>query len=411
MAILGISLSAKIQVILPPVYDELSYGSDRLISVKKGDKYGVIDINGSEILPFNYDYLSKFQEGLAIAIKIQNNLAKQGFIDENGKVVVLMEYEPHFSKGMSGDFLFRNGIAKVSKNKKFGFIDKNNKPVIPIIYDEAVRINDEFIKVLEYNQRRAGVFDISGKVVLPVEYDEHIVEKNGLFIARKSGESVAKFLNKNADVVLQGDYITGAFCDGLSRVGFNKFGYMDENAKLRVDKIYDMASDFKHGFAEVGKGEKWGIIDTNGKEILPIKFDYLMISESDLVLVQRYKRHLNGVVASRKFAFMDMSGKFLSEFEFDDADVFVGDLAVVAKSGKYGMVDRNFNTIIPLEYEALANFKNGFAWAKKSGKQGFISRDNQAVIPIIYDMAYHLGGDKFAIKQDGKWGIVRLVDR
>ncbi|MGB2553713.1 WG repeat-containing protein, partial [Campylobacter sp. MOP51] len=111
----------------------------------------------------------------------------------------------------SDGFLFHNGIAKVSKDGKYGFIDKTGKIVTPIIYDEAHWIDKKFAKVLEYKDRKAGLIDSSGKLVLPVKYEEHIIiDESGLFIARKRGENVAKFLDKNSNVVLEGDYLTGA---------------------------------------------------------------------------------------------------------------------------------------------------------------------------------------------------------
>ncbi|MDO5046725.1 WG repeat-containing protein [Campylobacter sp.] len=414
IASLGLALQAgeKQNIILPFIYEDISFSEEGLISAKKDGKYGVIDISGNEILPFAYDYLSRFKEGLAIVVKIEGKSAKQGFIDKSGKIVVPMEYEPRFTPKNSDAFLFNNGIAKVSKDGKYGFISKAGKVVTPIIYDEAHWIDKNFAKVLEYKDRKAGLIDSSGKLVLPVEYEEHIVtDKSGLFIARKRGEGVAKFLDKNLNVVLEGDYLTAAFHDGLSRVGFHKQGYMDKTGKLVIDKIYDNAADFKNGFAEVSKGEKWGVIDVNGKEVVPIKFDHLTISGADLVMVEKYKRHPNGVVASRKFGFVDMGGKFVIDLEFDDADIFMDGLAVVAKRGKYGLIDKNGKVIIPLEYDAITNFKEGVAWVKKEGKQGFIDKNNNIVLPIIYDMAYHIQADIFAAQKDGKWGIVKRIDR
>lgn len=415
IASLGLALHAgeKQNIILPFIYDDISFSKEGLISAKKDGKYGVIDINGNEILPFVYDYLSRFKEGLAIVVKIDGKNTKQGFINKTGKVVVPMEYEPRFTPGVNSDsFLFDNGIAKVSKDGKYGFINKAGKVVTPIIYDEAYRIDANFIKVLEYKDRKAGLIDSRGKLVLPVEYEEHIItDKSGLFIARKRGENVSKFLDKNSNVVLEGDYLTGAFNDGLSKVGFHKFGYMDASGKLVIDKIYDNAADFKHGFAEVSKGEKWGVIDVSGKEVVPVKFDHLTISGADLVMVEKYKRHPNGVVASRKFGFVDMSGKFVIDFKFDDANIFIDGLAVVAKRGKYGLIDKRGNVVIPLEYEAIAKFDGDIAWVKKGAKQGFIDKNNKVIIPIIYDRVYHLGEDKFAAQKDGKWGVIKRVDR
>lgn len=55
-----------------------------------------------------------------------------------------------------------------------------------------------------------------------------------------------------------------------------KWGFMDENCQLVIDPIYDDVHDFSEGLAAVMKvvdGEyRWGFIDTEGKEVIPLKF-------------------------------------------------------------------------------------------------------------------------------------------
>lgn len=45
------------------------------------------------------------------------------------------------------------------------------------------------------------------------------------------------------------------------------YGYFDNTGKKIVDYIYDDAEDFENGFANVKKGDNWGIINHNGQEI------------------------------------------------------------------------------------------------------------------------------------------------
>lgn len=51
---------------------------------------------------------------------------KWGFINENGEPVIPMEYDE------AG--YFKEGLACVGKGDKYGFIDKQGKVVIPIKY-------------------------------------------------------------------------------------------------------------------------------------------------------------------------------------------------------------------------------------------------------------------------------------
>ncbi len=44
---------------------------------------------------------------------------------------------------------------------------------------------------------------------------------------------------------------------------------------IRISKEYDVVRDFKNGFACVQKDGKWGVIDTDCKEIFPPTFYYI----------------------------------------------------------------------------------------------------------------------------------------
>jgi tetratricopeptide (TPR) repeat protein len=55
-------------VIIAPKYTAAYNFSENLAGAKKWDKWGFIDIEGNEIIPFRYDYVSSFQNGIAQVI-------------------------------------------------------------------------------------------------------------------------------------------------------------------------------------------------------------------------------------------------------------------------------------------------------------------------------------------------------
>lgn len=75
-------------------------------------KTGVMDNTGKLIIPYNYDRIANFSEGLAI-VTIDD---KYGAIDKTGKLVIPVQY----------DFIgqFNEGWAQVVMNRKHGFISK-----------------------------------------------------------------------------------------------------------------------------------------------------------------------------------------------------------------------------------------------------------------------------------------------
>ncbi|MGB3454648.1 MAG: WG repeat-containing protein [Moheibacter sp.] len=93
-----------------------------LISVKKDGKWGFINRNGELVIPYKYDIVGEFNEGL-IPVKI-NNL--WGFINEEDKLIIPAKYEKVTE--------FHDGLAGFYENGKWGFINKNDIVIIPAQY-------------------------------------------------------------------------------------------------------------------------------------------------------------------------------------------------------------------------------------------------------------------------------------
>ena len=98
--------------------------NDGVVSVSKNIKSGVnyntqcglINSMGRVVVPFEYDSLFSFSEDMACVVKKENYRQKFGFINRKGKLVIPCIYEFHAK--------FSNGLANVRLNGKWGSIDK-----------------------------------------------------------------------------------------------------------------------------------------------------------------------------------------------------------------------------------------------------------------------------------------------
>ena len=61
---------------------------------------------------------------------------KYGFIDKTGKEVIPIKYDNAWG--------FSEELANVRLNNKWGFIDKTGKEVTPIKYDDASSFSEEY---------------------------------------------------------------------------------------------------------------------------------------------------------------------------------------------------------------------------------------------------------------------------
>ena len=87
---------------------------------------------------------------------------KRGFINKDGKVVVpiIYDYVEDFSEG----------YAAVGINGKYGFIDGSGKLVIPLEYDNIRGFEGKLAPVAK--QGKWGYIDKSGEEVIPLLYDD-----------------------------------------------------------------------------------------------------------------------------------------------------------------------------------------------------------------------------------------------
>jgi len=100
---------------------------------------------------------------------------------------------------------------------------------------------------------------------------------------------------------------------------------------------YDSVWDFSQGFACVKLFNKWGFIDSSGKEIVTPKYDK----------VYSFSEGLASVKLDRKWGFIDTTGKEVIALKYDNAFGFSNGLAIVELGGRSFKIDKTGNEVIP----------------------------------------------------------------
>jgi len=65
---------------------------------------------------------------------------------------------------------FENGLAKVSLNNKWGYIDSTNQIVIPIVYEQIKFPQDSLLRVKK--DSKWGLVDLKNNIIAPFEYNK-----------------------------------------------------------------------------------------------------------------------------------------------------------------------------------------------------------------------------------------------
>lgn len=273
--------------VLPPVYDSVGDFNDGLAWAEKNEMWGLIDIAGNEVLPFIYS--QSFNEGFS-RVKEDGNFS---LVDKTGKEVLTLPHDDYsvrdFNDGVAvihfkpGDIWyifdktgnvkarlkdyryvsgFSEGFAQVTKDGKYGFVDKNGKDVVPPIYDDVQDFNEGFAQVAK--DGKYGFVDQTGKEVVPLIYDSVDSFSDGLARVEKDGKR--NYIDKTGKEVVPSEYDLGwgEFSEGFADVRKGKkYGYIDKNGNEAVPMIYDETREFSEGLAWVRQGKKWGILKIN----------------------------------------------------------------------------------------------------------------------------------------------------
>lgn len=124
------------KVVIPFVYQEVSPFHEGMAWVKQNDKYGAIDKTGKMIVPCQFNAIHYFKGGMAdVNVGGATEHQKWGIIDKKGNMVIPCAYE------YIGKRIF-DKLFWVKKAGKYGAVDRNNNVVIPFVYEQTPNCPD-----------------------------------------------------------------------------------------------------------------------------------------------------------------------------------------------------------------------------------------------------------------------------
>lgn len=106
-----------------------------------------------------------------------------------------------------------------------------------------------------------------------------------------TGEDDADYAEVLARAQQRYDYV-GSFVDGLALVGKDgKWGFINTDGQEQIPLRYDDLNPFSEGLADVRLGGKWGFVNAEGKVVIPIKYEFVYPFEDGKAYVQSEDWH------------------------------------------------------------------------------------------------------------------------
>ena len=145
-------------------------------------------------------------------------------------------------------------------------------------------------------------------------------------------------------------------------------------------------------------GEKWGYVDDTGLFIINPQFDYA----GDFV------EGLACVKANDLYGYIDTEGKYVINPQFDNAGNFVEGLALVKSGEKWGYIDNTGKYVINPQFDDAYPFADGLARVRNGEKYGFIDKTGSYVINPQFDDTQGFSNGLAAVKSGDRWGYVDM---
>ncbi|MBI5219837.1 MAG: WG repeat-containing protein [Bacteroidia bacterium] len=331
-------INKKGEEIIKPKYETVDGFKNGFCRVKADDGYGFLNSSMKEALPCKlketcedvYDYFKK--EGIAIC-------NKQVF-DTAGKISVFDLYEE------TG--VFSEGLLWVTKNRKGGFVNKNLEAAIPLSDFSEGESKPVFTEGLCGLRKNGfwGYIDKSGKEAIPFEYDAGSPFVEGRAVVGKKWKWGLIDKSGKEIVPLTYDYVQSYF-EGMAVVVKNdKYGFVDINGKVVIPCQYHRAYNFIKGYAMALHLAKYFIIDNKGKKVSK-DYEFMMYVT---------KGEFYQTTNKKKCGVVDYNGKELIPCIYKDVPYYSYELnlgIVQNDDGKYGMINNKGKFIIPCVYDYL----------------------------------------------------------
>lgn len=410
--------------ITKPIYDEidsLSYKEGELL-VKQNDKYGVINIKGKIIVNIEYNQISvdgyytdenQYKYAGYIVLNKTQEGYRYGYINSKGKVILETQYN---ELSRIDDIEDNENVYLIgAKNGQYGVI-KNKKDLIPNEYQSIRYDSTNHVLVVE-KSKKYGISNLEGKLIVPVEYDQ--IDITGIYLYAQNNQGITVYNNNGTEANIDTNIAILNTSNDRYRIRINsqngtKYGVIGSDGKQIIKEKYNYIEYlFDDYFIVSSDNGKLGIIDNKENRKVEIKYDSIqkiygtsvtqfIENLSNTILL--YDKDMKNICEMVN-ATVETEGDYIRIYnqtetryfnkegkELKNTDIYSNNkLFSKIQDDKWGFVDKEGNIIVNYQYDKVTEFNEyGFAAIKKDGKWGAINEQGQEVVEPIYELKEEL---------------------
>ena len=361
-------------------YDENNnlWYEDNVLLTEKDGKFGLIDLNGNQILETNYEKIYTLK-GIKNSLITEKD-GKKGLVNNVGNVLVENKYDEIKSLGVDT----KSYIVKL--NNKYGI-----EGILDCKYEEIKPLNNKEVFCVK-TDGKYKVINTEEKTVFNEKFDNIETIKDNIIVYKYNNKYCAYDIENNTK--LSNTYKTLKYTVNdlfIARTN-NNYGIIDIKGNTKI----------KQEYSNINYYEDINIYELEGKSL-----------DVNTILNSELKELAKGIVSevnSEKlyiklwtengYEYYNLSGEKL-----ETKDILVDNNLFLSKqNNKYGFVDKDGNVIVDYIYDdAREQNEFGYISVKKDGLWGSLDKNGNIVSQIKYNLDnnliidfignYHLGAD------------------
>lgn len=329
---------------------------DDVLRVEKDGKYGLINFEGKEVLPCDYDEITALK-GVTNNLLVKKD-GKVGLVNEKGQTIVNTEY-------------------KDIKTLKEGY-------------------KNEYIIVNDNNQY--GIISTTGTVIIEPKYEDvKYLNNSEMFAIKDAG--VWKLINKDNQILIDGGYdnIIEAKGENVVVEKGGKYGVVTTKNEEKIPVEYEQIKYTFSIYYIAKTGGKYGIINLNNEQVKDFNYinmdyvekgDFIQADVSDtetVIFDNNLSEKINGIVSE-----INQEKGYIKVYTNNEYKYY------------------NFKFEEKKSSDILTS--NNLILSKKDGKYGYVNKEGKVIVDYIYEDGTEQNSCGFAaVKKDGVWGSINKV--
>jgi hypothetical protein len=284
--------------------------------------------------------------------------------------------------------LDNSGLYPININGKYGFMDRSGKTVITPQFDGVFGFSEglAYVRV----GTKYGYINTKGVLVITPQFDDAMPFRYGraavklccgFWFPQKPGDRYG-FIDKDGKYICSPDFSwVGQFSGDLApvRTAGGVIAFVNRSGKVVMSGKFDnlRPTGFTAGLAPAASNGKWGFIDTTGKWVIDPQFENAL----------DFADGPAPVMVGGRWGYIDQKGTFVVNPQYDSGGEFFEGLAVFRQGDKLGLIDTKGRVVVDAKFLLFGQFSEGLAPVQTEDGWGFIDRTGKMVVSPQFDSA------------------------